>query len=464
MPAHKNLIRIQAAKQEYDWGRQGSSSLAARLASNAIGHGFQVDENKSYAEIWMGTHTNGPARLYDSPSTPLLSLISSDPTFYLGETLVQKWPSTTHIPYLFKVLSIQKALPLQAHPDKDLAKQLQLKDPSNFVDSNHKPEIAVAIGEPLATTRSKVAKRQGDEQEVVGDTDTAFTGFVGFRPLEEIKGFLQAVPELGEAIGDSRLVSSFIHSPSKDLLRQIFGKLLKRGVEAREELVKPISQLQDRIKQSGGNLGFYNSEELARLVLKVNKQYPGDAGVLATTFFMNFAKLRKGESIYIGADEIHAYLEGDIIECMAVSDNVVNAAFDEPSSLASQVDTFVNMLTYTARPVSHWSLPAQKYQHAKSGRTVKYDPPIEEFIVLGTFLSMKNAKEEHLGAVDGPTMGIVTRGKVRISTNKGGETEQLELDEGAVVFVAAKNEINVEILEGHGPDEAGEVWWSLFGA
>ena len=64
----------------------------------------------------------------------------------IGETLVRKWPSTIHIPYLFKVLSIKKALPLQAHPDKDLAMQLQLKDPSNFVDSNHKPEIAVAIG------------------------------------------------------------------------------------------------------------------------------------------------------------------------------------------------------------------------------------------------------------------------------------------------------------------------------
>ena len=51
MSTRKNLIRIWAAKQEYDWGRQGSSSLAAQLASNAIGHGFEIDENKSYAEV-----------------------------------------------------------------------------------------------------------------------------------------------------------------------------------------------------------------------------------------------------------------------------------------------------------------------------------------------------------------------------------------------------------------------------
>ncbi|KAI0787856.1 mannose-6-phosphate isomerase [Fomes fomentarius] len=451
MSSHRSLIRIQAAKQEYDWGRRGSSSLAARLAPNAIGHGFKIDESKSYAEIWMGTHKNGPAHLYDSPSTSLLSLIDANPKFYLGETFLRKWPSTTQIPYLFKVLSIEKALPLQAHPDKGLAEQLQRKDPSNFVDSNHKPEIAVAIGEPLSTTQ-------------VGDADTAFTGFVGFRPFEEIKTFLDSVPELADAIGDKQLVSSFTSRPSKDLLRQVYGRLLKRGIEAREDVAKAINQLQDRIKQSGGSLGFHHCEELAGLVLKVNAQYPGDAGVLATTFFMNFAKLRKGEGLYIGADEIHAYLEGDIIECMAVSDNVVNAAFDSPSSLAPQVETFVNMLTYTARPVSHWTLPAQKYGNSQLGRSVQYNPPIQEVVVVGTFLSAKKAKDERLGAVDGPTIGIVTRGRVKFSTKNGNLTEELEIDEGGVVFVPPGNEIQVEILEGRGSDEAGEVWWSLFGA
>ncbi len=435
----------------------------------------------------MGTHKNGPAHLYDSPSISLLSLIASDPEFYLGESLLRKWPSTTQIPYLFKVLSIEKALPLQAHPDKGLAEQLQRKDPSNFVDSNHKPEIAVAIGEPLSTNRAQAAaagkeKKEGPE---VGDADTAFTGFVGFRPLEEIKTFLDSVPELADAIGDKQLVSSFTSSPSKDLLRQVYGRLLKRGIEAREDVAKAIKQLEDRIKQSGGSLGFHHSEELASLVLKVNAQYPGDAGVLATTFFMNFAKLRKGEGLYIGADEIHAYLEGgkirssshtptqpfadfwppsDIIECMAVSDNVVNAAFDSPSSLAPQVETFLNMLTYTARPVSHWTLPAHKYGNSQLGRSVQYNPPIQEFVVVGTFLSAKKAKDERLGAVDGPTIGIVTRGQVKIRTKKGNLTEELEIDEGGVVFVPPGNEIQVEILEGRGSDEAGEVWWSLFGA
>ncbi len=51
MTTHKNLIRLKAAVQEYDWGRTSSASLAARLGGNAIGHGFQIDEKKSYAEV-----------------------------------------------------------------------------------------------------------------------------------------------------------------------------------------------------------------------------------------------------------------------------------------------------------------------------------------------------------------------------------------------------------------------------
>ncbi|KAI0661561.1 mannose-6-phosphate isomerase [Cubamyces menziesii] len=456
MSVHKNLIRLKAATQEYDWGKSGSASLAARLGTNAIGHAFQIDENKSYAEIWMGTHPNGPAHLFDDPSTSLLSLVSSDPPFYLGDAL-RKWRSTVHIPYLLKVLSIRKALPLQAHPDKGLAEQLHLKDPSNFVDSNHKPEIAVAIGEPLKATNT------GAESDYVhvGDEDTAFTGFVGFRPLEDIKCFLQMVPELAHAIGDATLVASFTQNPSTGTLKQVYGTLLRRGVEARDEVASVISKLEQRIKK-GGSFGVPDGDELARLVLKVNAQYPGDAGVLATTFFMNFAKLKKGEGIYIGADEVHAYLEGDIIECMATSDNVVNAAFDAPESLASQVKTFVDMLTYTARPVSHWALPREAYPHSREGRTSKYDPPLEEFVVLGTTLDSKSAKVERLGAVGGPTIGIVTKGKARITVSR--DHEQLELDEGGVVFIPPGNEIHVELLEGRGAEGAGEVWWSCFGA
>ena len=45
-----------------------------------------------------------------------------------------------------QILSIAKALPLQIHPNTQLAAQLHEKEPEKFTDTNHKPEIAVALG------------------------------------------------------------------------------------------------------------------------------------------------------------------------------------------------------------------------------------------------------------------------------------------------------------------------------
>ena len=270
----------------------------------------------------MGTHQNGPAHLFDSPSRSLLDLIRANPNFHLGEKLSNKWPSRTQIPYLFKVLSIRKALPLQVHPDKALAEQLHQSDPNASVDADHKPEIAVAIGEPLCITRAKYPEegRATVGHAEVDNPDTAFMGFVGFRPLEEIKAFLEKVPELVAAIDAPDLVIKFTKGPSKEILKQVYARLLKRGAEAREEVAAAVNKLQGRMMQNGAYvLGSRESEFLFRLFVKVNAQHSGDAGVLATTFFMNFVKLRKGEALYIGADEAHAYMEGG-----ALSSNILN--------------------------------------------------------------------------------------------------------------------------------------------
>lgn len=46
-----------------------------------------------------------------------------------------------------QVLSVGKALSIQAHPDKDLARLLHEAQPKNYKDSNHKPEMALALTE-----------------------------------------------------------------------------------------------------------------------------------------------------------------------------------------------------------------------------------------------------------------------------------------------------------------------------
>lgn len=173
---------------------------------------------------------------------------------------------------------------------------------------------------------------------------------------------------------------------------------------------------------------------------------------------MNFAKLQKGEALWIGADEVHAYLAGDIIECMALSDNVVNAAFAPPGELAAQLPVFVEMLTYTARPAAHWALPPTPYARSVRGRTTAYDPPLEEFVVLGT--ALRRGEENEVLRVSGPLIGIVTQGAVAVRS--GGE--EMVLREGGVVYVvcggAGERDVEVELKE-VGDGGEGEIWWSV---
>ena len=77
-----------------------------------------------------------------------------------------------------------------------------------------------------------------------------------------------------------------------------------------------------------------------QLVLSLEKQYPGDVGVLAA-FFLNFVKLNPGEALYVSANEPHAYLPGECIECMATLDNRAGLT---PKYRDAQ--TLCSMLTY----------------------------------------------------------------------------------------------------------------------
>jgi len=79
-----------------------------------------------------------------------------------------------------------------------------------------------------------------------------------------------------------------------------------------------------------------------QLVLRLERQYPSDVGVIAA-FFLNLVKLNPGEALFLGANEPHAYLSGECVECMATSDNVVRAGLTPKHR---DVQTLCSMLTY----------------------------------------------------------------------------------------------------------------------
>ena len=64
-------------------------------------------------------------------------------------------------------------------------------------------------------------------------------------------------------------------------------------------------------------------DEHQQLCLVLIKQYgSGDIGILFT-FFLNIIKCSKGESFVCSPDEPHAYIQGELMEAMVNSDNVV---------------------------------------------------------------------------------------------------------------------------------------------
>src|ERR1700750_1971975 len=122
----------------------------------------------------MGTHPSLPSKDVETGRT--LKELIEDNEMLMSPEVASKYQNK--LPFLFKILSINKALSIQAHPNKKLAEQLHAKDPKNYPDDNHKPEMTIAI--------------------------TDFSGLCGFRTLSETGNFGQNVAALRKLIGSSQ--------------------------------------------------------------------------------------------------------------------------------------------------------------------------------------------------------------------------------------------------------------------
>ncbi|KAL7420947.1 Mannose-6-phosphate isomerase [Cryptotrichosporon argae] len=425
-PAPVPVFKVAPGIQSYDWGKRGSASLAAQLAAESVPD-FEVDEDKTYAELWMGTHPTLPSRVLGGL---LADHLARHPAF-IGDAVAAKFPDARHghLPFLFKVLSIGTALSIQAHPDKPLARQLYDDHPHIYKDPNHKPEMAIAL--------------------------TPFLAFLNFLPLPTLLQHLLTVPELGPLIpsalvraladavslpADASDPAVFANAPAggepsdaqKAALKDIFEALM---TAPEDKVATAIATLVERYKA-----GDVKDNEKANkdLAVMLHEQYPHDVGVLCV-FFLNVVELKRGEAAFLGANVPHAYIKGDIIECMATSDNVVRAGL---TPKLRDVDTLVSMLTYAAGPASAQLLRPAYFDKTES--TLLYDPPIDEFSVLGTQLARGSVTTHR--PIDGPSIAVVTGGEAVVEWD-GGELAgggELIVVRGDVVFLAAGKEYKWE--------------------
>lgn len=106
-------MELQCKVMNYEWGKLGTNSTVAKLLLSADKN-VSIDPTKPYAELWMGTHPNGPALIIERDV--LLSEYLKDNLDAIGQIVRNKFGVT--VPFLLKVLSIRKALSVQAHPEK----------------------------------------------------------------------------------------------------------------------------------------------------------------------------------------------------------------------------------------------------------------------------------------------------------------------------------------------------------
>lgn len=162
---------------------------------------------------------------------------------------------------------------------------------------------------------------------------------------------------------------------------------------------------------------------------------------------MNYLKLDKGDAIYVPADAPHAYLSGNIVECMARSNNVLNTGFC-PRADRDNVDLFTDCLTFSAHSDKDVLLPAKTSEKGRNRKTQVYAPPMSEFDMLRTRLGKGDT--EMIVKIDGPSVLFVTDGQGTLVA----EGEHFDLREGFIFFVG--HGIEVE-LKGGSTDELN-VW------
>ena len=133
-------MELKCEVQQYAWGKIGSESQVALLAKSGR-EDFEIQSSTPYAELWMGTHPNGPSKIMES--NQLLDEYIKDQPEVLGNTCRKLFGD--NLPFLFKILSVNKALSIQAHPNKELAVALHHDRPHIYKDPNHKPEMAIAL-------------------------------------------------------------------------------------------------------------------------------------------------------------------------------------------------------------------------------------------------------------------------------------------------------------------------------
>ena len=277
--------KLQGIHRHYEWG--GSAFIPQLMQlDNTIG--------KPFAEYWMGAHPSASALVATSEGQKALDqMIQENKAHFLGTNIADQFGT---LPYLFKILDVEKMLSIQVHPSKENAEIGFLKEQlacvpidaahRNYKDQNHKPEVMVALSD--------------------------FWLLHGFMPANALK----------ERLANLAPLQSLLDVFGLENYAGLYGHFMRLDQPAVDKILKPLLEIAVH-EVAAGKVDKSHPHWWA------NKYYGGkvpvsniDKGILSI-YLLNIVNVPKYQGVFQGAGLLHAYLEGQNIELMANSDNVL---------------------------------------------------------------------------------------------------------------------------------------------
>ena len=377
------MERLDGARQSYDWG--STTAIPEMLGLESDG--------APWAEQWYGAHPAGPTRLADGRT--LAALLASDPGRLLGEDVVRRFGP--QLPFLLKVIAPDRALSLQVHPsleqavrgfERENAADVAPDSPvRSFKDSNHKPEMVLALTRFEAVAGFRAPRRAA---EVLGGLDS---------PLAR------------------RMRRTLRLNPTRFGIRQAFTELVCADTRPEaSEMAELVAEISRRLAE-----GRSPSRRVDANVVEMARAFPHDPGI-AAALLLNPVTLRRGEALFVPAGSVHAYISGLGVEVMASSDNVLRAGL---TTKHVNVPAMLACVDYVAAPPVR---PAPEYL---SRATRAYYAPVDDFELLVTTVVPRDGRVPVPGR--GPRILLGLEGTTTVTTPAG----SAELTRGRALFVGA---------------------------
>ena len=370
------MYLLENPTRSYAWG---SRSVIADLLG-------QPTSEHPQAELWIGAHPEHPSRLVGSRQD-LRTHVARDPHGTLGPTAAEAFGGT--LPYLLKVLAVERPLSLQVHPDHRQAADGFAEESGTsssermFKDRSHKAELVFAVSDFAALSGFR------DRAEAHAVFTLLARRMPGVRGFAEIENLLTATDDATALRAACQFIARLDYAEVTAMIECLAGSA-------------------------------ENSQDPSLAVAAgLAEQHPHDPAVLLT-LLLRYVELAPGEAHGVDPRTPHTYLRGTAIELTTCSDNTIRAGL---TSKPVDVARFLDVLGYA--PSTEASLTARQISAVERTYTTAYD----EF-ELGI---VRLAPGESVHWTPKPRTILVLDGKLTVTDGTG----STRLGRGDSVFVPA---------------------------